>query len=292
MIYRNTDNWKSEIKKSAKLKGVDVPSMQQRFILEEFAKKIGSSPYGDRLILKGGFIVSTLLGMDTRTTRDLDVTCRTTIYDISEMENIVKKVLKTPSDSFFEYELADIKQAQKDDENAGFIVSINARKDNISLNLKIDVSNNTLIYPDAIRTTLPSMFNEEDIKLLSYPLENIIAEKYDTTLDRGEFNSRMRDLYDIYFLMKDSSQLVDKNLLADTIIKVSEERGTIDNLYEFEEILEELQNSTAFQSSFKKHGEKFGFEDITLKDVFKIFREIHDMVEDKLNIDESTSIKI
>ncbi|BBK23098.1 nucleotidyl transferase AbiEii/AbiGii toxin family protein [Amedibacterium intestinale] len=292
MIYRNTDNWKSEIKKSAKLKGVDVPSMQQRFILEEFAKKIGSSPYGDRLILKGGFIVSTLLGMDTRTTRDLDVTCRTTIYDISEMENIVKKVLKTPSDSFFEYELADIKQAQKDDENAGFIVSINARKDNISLNLKIDVSNNTLIYPDAIRTTLPSMFNEEDIKLLSYPLENIIAEKYETTLDRGEFNSRMRDLYDIYFLMKDSSQLVDKNLLADTIIKVSEERGTIDNLYEFEEILEELQNSTAFQSSFKKHGEKFGFEDITLKDVFKIFREIHDMVEDKLNIDESTSIKI
>lgn len=254
--------------------------------------KIGSSPYGDRLILKGGFIVSTLLGMDTRTTRDLDVTCRTTIYDISEMENIVKKVLKTPSDSFFEYELADIKQAQKDDENAGFIVSINARKDNISLNLKIDVSNNTLIYPDAIRTTLPSMFNEEDIKLLSYPLENIIAEKYETTLDRGEFNSRMRDLYDIYFLMKDSSQLVDKNLLADTIIKVSEERGTIDNLYEFEEILEELQNSTAFQSSFKKHGEKFGFEDITLKDVFKIFREIHDMVEDKLNIDESTSIKI
>ena len=292
MIYRNTDNWKSEIKKSAKLKGVDVPSMQQRFILEEFAKKIGSSPYGDRLILKGGFIVSTLLGMDTRTTRDLDVTCRTTIYDISEMENIVKKVLKTPSDSFFEYELADIKQAQKDDENAGFIVSINARKDNISLNLKIDVSNNTLIYPDAIRTTLPSMFNEEDIKLLSYPLENIIAEKYETTLDRGEFNSRMRDLYDIYFLMTDSSQLVDKNLLADTIIKVSEERGTIDNLYEFEEILEELQNSTAFQSSFKKHGEKFGFEDITLKDVFKIFREIHDMVEDKLNIDESTSIKI
>ena len=292
MIYRNTDNWKSEIQKSAKLKGVDVPSMQQRFILEEFAKKIGSSPYGDRLILKGGFIVSTLLGMDTRTTRDLDVTCRTTIYDISEMENIVKKVLKTPSDSFFEYELADIKQAQKDDENAGFIVSINARKDNISLNLKIDVSNNTLIYPDAIRTTLPSMFNEEDIKLLSYPLENIIAEKYETTLDRGEFNSRMRDLYDIYFLMKDSSQLVDKNLLADTIIKVSEERGTIDNLYEFEEILEELQNSTAFQSSFKKHGEKFGFEDITLKDVFKIFREIHDMVEDKLNIDESTSIKI
>ena len=292
MIYRNTDNWKSEIKKSAKLKGVDVPSMQQRFILEEFAKKIGSSAYGDRLILKGGFIVSTLLGMDTRTTRDLDVTCRTTIYDISGMEDIVKEVLETPTDSFFEYELADIKPAQKDDENTGFIVSINARKDNISLNLKIDVSNNTLIYPDAIRTTLPSMFNEEDIELLSYPLENIIAEKYETTLDRGEFNSRMRDLYDIYFLMKDSSQLVDKNLLADTIIKVSEERGTIDNLYEFEEILEELQNSTAFQSSFKKHGEKFGFEDITLKDVFKIFREIHDMVEDKLNIDESTSIKI
>lgn len=292
MIYRNTDNWKSEIKKSAKLKGVDVPSMQQRFILEEFAQKIGSSVYGDRLILKGGFIVSTLLGMDTRTTRDLDVTCRTTIYGISEMEKIVKKVLDTPTESFFEYELADIRPAQKDDENAGFIVSINARKENISLNLKIDVSNNTLIYPDAIRTTLPSMFNEEDIKLLSYPLENIIAEKYETTLDRGEFNSRMRDLYDIYFLMKDSSNLVDENLLADTIIKVSEERETLDNLYEFEEILEELQESSAFQTAFNKHGEKFGFEYITLNDVFETFREIQDLVEIELNIDECVSVKV
>ena len=255
-------------------------------------KKIGASAYGDRLILKGGFIVSTLLGMDTRTTRDLDVTCRTTIYGISEMEEIVKKVLDTPADSFFEYELADIRPAQKDDENAGFIVSINARKENISLNLKIDVSNNTLIYPDAIRTTLPSMFNEEDIKLLSYPLENIIAEKYETTLDRGEFNSRMRDLYDIYFLMKDSSNLVDENLLADTIIKVSEERGTLDNLYEFEEILEELQESSAFQTAFKRHGEKFGFEDITLNDVFGTFREIQDLVERELNIDECVSMKV
>ena len=220
------------------------------------------------------------------------MTCRTTIYGISEMEEIVKKVLDTPADSFFEYELADIRPAQKDDENAGFIVSINARKENISLNLKIDVSNNTLIYPDAIRTTLPSMFNEEDIKLLSYPLENIIAEKYETTLDRGEFNSRMRDLYDIYFLMKDSSNLVDENLLADTIIKVSEERGTLDNLYEFEEILEELQESSAFQTAFKRHGEKFGFEDITLNDVFGTFREIQDLVERELNIDECVSMKV
>lgn len=292
MKYRNTDNWKNEMKKVAKLNGADVPSMQQRFILEEFAQKMGSSVYGDRLILKGGFIVSTLLGMDTRTTRDLDVTCRTTIYGISEMEKIVKKVLDTPTESFFEYELADIRPAQKDDENAGFIVSINARKENISLNLKIDVSNNTLIYPDVIRTTLPSMFNEEDIKLLSYPLENIIAEKYETTLDRGEFNSRMRDLYDIYFLMKDSSNLVDENLLADTIIKVSEERGTLDNLYEFEEILEELQESSTFRTAFKRHGEKFGFEDITLNDVFETFREIQDFVERELNIDECVSMKV
>ena len=136
------------------------------------------------------------------------------------------------------------------------------------------------------------MFNEEDIKLLSYPLENIIAEKYETTLDRGEFNSRMRDLYDIYFLMKDSSNLVDENLLADTIIKVSEERGTLDNLYEFEEILEELQESSAFQTAFKRHGEKFGFEDITLNDVFGTFREIQDLVERELNIDECVSMKV
>ena len=91
---------------------------------------------------------------------------------------------------------------------------------------------------------------KKDIDLPSYPLENIIAEKYETTLDRGEFNSRMRDLYDIYFLMRDSRHLIDENLLAYTIIKVSEERETLDNLYEFEINIGRIAGIKCFSDSF------------------------------------------
>ncbi|MDD3746037.1 MAG: nucleotidyl transferase AbiEii/AbiGii toxin family protein [Anaerostipes sp.] len=283
MVFRNVDAWKTAMKRIAKERGLDIQDVQQRYVLEEFAEKIGASKYGNSLVLKGGFIVSTILGLDTRMTRDLDITCRSTIYNLDEVRSILKEIIQTKTKSFFEYKLVNIKEAQEDDKYSGFIVLLQASNNNTNIKLKLDISNNTLIYPEAIRTEIDSLFSNEKIRLASYPIENIIAEKFETTLDRGEFNTRMRDLFDVYLLMKENGCRINEEQLAQTIIEVSKDRGTLENLEEFEEMIQYLGESDIFCKNFEKYRkDQYPNQEISLSQVFEQFQLIHKLVENIL----------
>ena len=144
MEFRNIDNWKTIMKKIAKEKNLDVQDVQQRFVLEEFAEKIGASEYSDILIFKGGFVVSTLLGLDTRMTRDLDVTCNSILYDEEQVRDILLTITMTPINSFFVYSLISIKQAQKNDRNSGFTAIVQACLLYTSISLQLQ-----LVHPES-----------------------------------------------------------------------------------------------------------------------------------------------
>ena len=266
MKYRNVENWKTEMKKLAKLKKLDIQDVQQRYVLEEFAEKISLSKYNKMLVLKGGFVVSTLLGLDTRMTRDIDVTCKSTIYSLEEMENILQTIVETKSESFFDYSIDRVIEAQIDDYYSGFIAQIIAKHANTLIKIKLDISNNTLIFPNALKYNFNSLFSTKKIELMTYPIENIIAEKYETTLDRGEYNTRMRDLFDVYLLMNANTYLIDQELLVKTIIEVSKDRDTLDNLKEFDDIVEILETSYIFNKHFQSYKEKqYPYMNVTLK---------------------------
>lgn len=280
MRFRNIDNWKTEIKKIALSRGLDIQDVQQRYVLEEFAEKIGSSKYNQMLIIKGGFVVSTLLGLDTRMTRDLDVTIRSTIYSLDEIQDILHEIIKTKTDCFFEYSIGSIKKAQEDDQYSGYIAQIVATRENTRIKIKIDISNNTLIFPEALNSNLHSLFSTNTISLMTYPIENIIAEKYETTLDRGEYNTRMRDLFDIYLLMKENPHLIDEEMLAKTVIEVSKDRDTLENLNDFDEIIEVLEGSEIFNTYFMKYKKKqYPHLDINLREIFVQFKVINQIIE-------------
>jgi len=279
MKYRNVENWKTEMKKLAKLKKLDIQDVQQRYVLEEFAEKISLSKYNKMLVLKGGFVVSTLLGLDTRMTRDIDITCKSTIYSLEEMENILQTIVETKSESFFDYSIDRVIEAQIDDYYSGFIAQIIAKHENTLIKIKLDISNNTLIFPNALKYNFNSLFSTKKIELMTYPIENIIAEKYETTLDRGEYNTRMRDLFDVYLLMNENTYLIDQELLAKTIIEVSKDRDTLDNLEEFDDIVEILETSSIFNKHFQSYKEKqYPYMNITLKEIFEKFKLINQMI--------------
>lgn len=284
MNFNNIDNWKFTMKTIAKKRNLNVQDVQQRYILEEFAIKISKSNYKEQIILKGGFVVSTLLGLDTRMTRDIDMTSISNIYNKDDITEIITDIIKTYTHSFFNYELVSIKQAQKDDNYAGYVVMLKATLDRTEIKFKLDISNNTLIYPEAIDNKLKSLFSDETIKLNTYSLENIIAEKYETTLDRGEYNSRMRDLVDIYLLMKNNSFMIDNTLLAATIFEVSKDRKTKDNLTNFNEIIYTLRSSKIFNKNFSRYmSNNYPSMNITLNDIFIVFEKINEMVKSFLN---------
>ncbi len=287
MKEMSIDKWKSHIRKLSKEKNISIVEIQQRFILEEFVKKISCSEYKNSFIIKGGFVVSTLLGIDTRSTRDIDMTFNPTIFNENEIVSILNKVMEVDNDSFFDYKISNIKNTQLDDGYSGFNVTLDAVHDKLKLRLKLDISNNTLIYPYAVHANLPSMINDQNINVMSYPLENIIAEKFETTLDRGEFNTRMRDLFDIQFLMSDCKHLINDELLVETIIEVSRDRGTIDNLFNFERIIQELRTSEIFNQNFEKYQKKtYPYHTISLDDIFETFILIHEQVEIEMEREE------
>lgn len=284
-MYKSVESWKSAMKRYSKNTGIDVQDIQQRFILEEFAKKIKDSTVKDDFILKGGFVVSQLLGYDTRTTRDLDMTYhKCTVYNKENLIQALNEIMNSKTNTLFNYSIESIKESQLNDPYSGYMVTIIAEYNKTKLKMKLDVSNNTLIYPKAISMNFTSMFTNESFALKTYPIENIIAEKYETTLDRGEYNTRMRDLLDIYFIFKENKYLINNAVLAKTIYEVSKDRETLYNLEEYDEIIKELTYSKVFNENFYKYlSKQYPNLDITLNDVFDTFDEIYNIYTRETN---------
>ena len=276
----NFDSWKNEMKKFAKHYNLDIQEVYQRFILEEFAQMISHSDYKEKFIIKGGFVVSTLLGFETRMTRDIDVTYNSIIYDEVEITKIINDITEVDYNTIFSYSISNIERSQENDDYSGYIITLSAKRDVTRFYLKLDVSNNSLVYPKAIQSQLKSLFSNSNIDLYTYHIESIIAEKFETTLDRGEFNGRIRDLFDIYFLMTDCIRMIDYKILCDTIIKVSEDRGTISNLKEYENIKNDLLQSRIFNQNFNKYKDlQYPQYEIELEDIFLIFDGIYTLVD-------------
>lgn len=272
------------MKRLSDINNIDVQAMQQRYILEEFARKISKSKHKNSIVLKGGFVVSALLGIDERKTRDIDFTYNSTIYSIDEIRCIIEDICSTDTDSFFNYEIASISEEQLDDHYSGYSCLLDAINGKARLHLKLDISNNSLIYPKGIETKVHSFIDDDNIDVLSYPIENIIAEKYETTLDRGEFNSRIRDLFDVHFLYQENHHLIDDKLLAKTIIAVSKDRNTYDNLFDYDELIDELLCSKIFNKNFNNYKNKYyKHREENINDIFHTFGMINDLVQKELN---------
>lgn len=280
MAYKNIDQWKNGMIKYAKEKNMDLRDVQQRFILEEFAEKISNSKYRDSLIIKGGFVVSNLLGFENRTTLDMDATVNSTVYSVEEINNMITDIIEEDiTKSFFDYRIGDIKEGQSDDGYPGYSVSILALKDKTRLNLKIDISNNTLIYPEAIEHTFISLFSDKKINVCTYAVENIIAEKIETTLDRGIYNTRMRDLFDVYNLLTQKDISIDMNVLIDSFVNVSKSRNTLNNIYDYEELISELSESAVFKENFNRFKKIKEIEDVSLEDIFTVFKDVIEKID-------------
>lgn len=280
MAYKNIDQWKNGMIKYAKEKNMDLRDVQQRFILEEFAEKISNSKYRDSLIIKGGFVVSNLLGFENRTTLDMDATVNSTVYSVEEINNMITDIIEEDiTKSFFDYRIGDIKEGQSDDGYPGYSVSILALKGKTRLNLKIDISNNTLIYPEAIEHTFISLFSDKKINVCTYAVENIIAEKIETTLDRGIYNTRMRDLFDVYNLLTQKDISIDMNVLIDSFVNVSKSRNTLNNIYDYEELISELSESAVFKENFNRFKKIKEIKDVSLEDIFTVFKGVIEKID-------------
>ena len=181
---------------------VTVNEILQNYMFERILERLSISKYKNNFILKGGMLLSSIMGIDTRTTMDMDTCIKGINLTDEKLYEVLNEVLNIEIDDGVKFEIKNSKPIREDDDYGGLKYYLLAKFDNLRINLSIDVATGDLITPREIEYDYKMMFENRSLKIMAYNIESIIAEKFQTVISRGILNSRMKDYYDLYYLMK------------------------------------------------------------------------------------------
>ncbi len=247
---------KDLIRNLAKSTGIEAHVLIRRYMMERLLERISLSPYHDSFILKGGMLVSSLVGVNIRATMDMDTTVRGLPVTVADMERIINEILSIPLEDAVQFRIRSISNIMDEMEYSGIRVSLEALLDNSITPLKLDISTGDVITPQEIQYPYKLMFEDRNIPLMAYPLETVLAEKLETVLSRSTLNSRMRDYYDIHILYETYSQELDNNTLTKALTATAGKRGTLNQLQDTDLILNAIEESAELQQLWKEYQQK------------------------------------
>lgn len=248
----NKDKVMALIKKKSEESGVSVNTLLLLYFFEHFLDGIADSPYKTDLILKGGFLISSIMGIEMRTTMDMDMSLRNRTMNEETLGSIFRDIARLASKKELNYEITRIEPIKIADQYPGLKVHILGKLQNIRQPFSIDVATGDPITPGAVEYCYKSVFDEsKETKVLSYNLETIIAEKMETLVSRRTDNSRSKDFYDLYILLTLKADAIDKSVLLKALSNTFEYRLTP---FDFDEIvadLEDIREDTGFRKRWE-----------------------------------------
>ena len=228
---------KDLVRNLAKSSGIEAHVLIRRYMMERLLERISLSPYKDSFILKGGMLISALVGVDARATMDIDATVKGLHVTATDMEQILTEIIAISIDDGVQFQIKGISDIMEEMEYSGVRISLEALLDNSVTPLKLDISTGDVITPREIQYPYKLMFEDRSIPMMVYPLETVLAEKIETILSRSTLNSRMRDFYDIQVLQEVFYSEIDSSTLAKALTATAEKRGTIGLLHDAEAVL-------------------------------------------------------
>ena len=253
MITNNPMQFKAFIKKKAAEKHISAQLVMQNYMLERLIERISLSKYKQNFIIKGGFLISAIVGLDTRTTMDLDTTIKGFTLTHESIREIFEKICKIEIEDDVTFEVASVSDIREGDEYPGIRVSLNANYPPISVPLTVDVTTGDIITPKEIEYTFSLLFDERSISILAYTLETILAEKLETVLSRGITNTRPRDYYDIYTLYRLRGDTCNKKILLLALERTTSKRGSSKILEDYPNIITEIRTSEQLRKLWAKY---------------------------------------
>lgn len=216
---KNSTQIKALIKNLAKEKEINAQILLRNYMLERLLERISSSEYKGNFILKGGMLVAALVGVDMRSTIDMDATIKSFPVSEESIEPVFNVILAVPLDDGVVMKLKRIEEIRAEDQYNGYRVSIESLMDNVRIPIKVDITTGDEMTPKEVIYTFDLLLEDRSIDILAYNIETVIAEKFETILTRSITNTRMRDFYDIYILVKLQGHRVEHALLAEAVKK-------------------------------------------------------------------------
>lgn len=272
---KSSTQLKAMIRNLSKEKKIDAHILMRNYMLERFLERISSSPYKNNFILKGGMLVSAMVGIDARATIDMDATIKGYTLSEESIRFVLKSILSVPIDDEVQMTVKSIGLIHEESEYGGLRVSIDTLFDGVKTPLKIDITTGDKITPKEITYKFELMFEKRSIDILAYNLETVLAEKLETTISRGITNTRMRDFYDIHILQKLYSNTIIPNDLKAALLTTVNERGTSALLPKWEEIINVVSNDKGLQSFWKNYQSKFSYAaDITWDEIMRSLKQL------------------
>lgn len=270
---------KGRIKSVAKQNNADARTLMRIYMMERFLERLAQSEYRDNFIIKGGILVTAMIGVAHRSTMDIDTSMKNLNLSAEDVLRVVNQVKDIDLDDGVSFEVKDVSNIMDEMEYPGIRVTMNANVGRLITPLKIDISTGDVITPRAIEFNYDLLLEDRSISLWSYNLETILAEKLQTVLARGILNTRMRDFYDIRMLLDTYEDKVNKAVLKDAFAATCKKRGT-DHLQEqAEEIIKIIEANEQLQVLWRAYQKKYSYAaDIDYASVISGVRKLMDWI--------------
>ncbi|MFU9935921.1 nucleotidyl transferase AbiEii/AbiGii toxin family protein [Fannyhessea vaginae] len=240
----NIESIKGKIRSLAEKKNLKSQEVLQIYFFERFLERLSRSKYKNNFVIKGGFLISSLIGIENRTTMDMDTTIKGVALKEEKIKEIVQEIININVEDGIKFEIKGISYIREEDEYENFRISLIANVGKTKNPMKLDLTTGDAITPREIEYTYPCIFSQEDIKIMAYPLETILAEKYETIIRRNITTTRMRDFYDLYTLYKLKKDEIDYETLKEAIKRTSKKRESQELMNAYEEIIEDIREDS------------------------------------------------
>ena len=263
---------KAKIRNIARKKNIPAQVILQNYMFERLLVRLSVSEYKEKFVLKGGMLVAAIVGLDNRATMDLDTTLKNLPLTPEAIRSASEQICAVPFDDGVIFEIGTISPIHEDDIYGGYRVMLNTRFDTLQIPLSIDVSTGDVITPHAMQYSFTQIFDEDQsYELWAYNIETILAEKVETILRRGVFNTRPRDFYDTCILS--ATQRFDKVVFAEALNATATHRGTAEQIADVPEILHNIEESPELCTMWDKYRKQFAYaQDITYEKIMDAVR--------------------
>lgn len=259
-------------------------SLIRNFVMERFLERMSLSKYSGNLILKGGLLIASMVGLDNRATMDIDTTLRNYNLSPENARKMIEDIIAIPFDDGTQFAVKSVESIMDEAEYPGIRFKLEAVLDTMKTPLKIDISTDDVITPKEVNYEYKLMFEDRSIPLLAYNLETLLAEKMETIISRGTLNTRMRDYYDLMILIVVKSDVINYSDLAKALEATSRKRMSYELLSAPKHILEQIKSDVGLMEQWGIYQRKYDYaadynwEDI-VKNIEQLFEKLMKIAE-------------
>ncbi|MBO1265274.1 nucleotidyl transferase AbiEii/AbiGii toxin family protein [Proteiniclasticum sp. SCR006] len=272
---RNPEQLKGVIRNIAKDKNLKPHEVLQMYLFERILERLSLSSYRNNFILKGGLLIASMIGVESRSTLDMDTTVKNILMDDFVIREAVQELIQIDIEDGIEFMYEKMEPIREDDEYKNFRVHLKAVYGKIVAPMKIDITTGEIITPSAIEYSFRLMLEDREIRVMAYNLETILAEKYETIIRRNIGTTRVRDYYDLYMLYRSRISEISRNDFIDAVGNTAKQRGSLELLADWQEICEDIKKEKTLEMLWINYQKENNYAaDISFEEVTNNIQEV------------------